>query len=144
MAPMDRETCIELPQEDKLPEDGDAVGLLLRSMYGFRTASANWMRAWQATLEQGGYERTCVERKRGSVGFWRRYEVQELCHEVVVPCLGSSELGRTSEMFSLVDSKANARKSQGSQEGCTQLGGDQTLGSSFVATNVSEVHYNLR
>ena len=34
MAPMDRETCIELPQEDKLPEDGDSVGLLLRSMYG--------------------------------------------------------------------------------------------------------------
>ena len=29
MAPMDREACIELPQEDKLPEDGDAVGLLL-------------------------------------------------------------------------------------------------------------------
>ena len=54
MAPMDREreTCIELPQEDKLPEDGDAVDLLLRSMYGFRTLSANWMRDWQATLEK--------------------------------------------------------------------------------------------
>ena len=26
LAPMDREACIELPQEDKLPEDGDAVG----------------------------------------------------------------------------------------------------------------------
>ena len=34
MAPMDREACIELPQDDKLPEDGDAVSLLLRSMYG--------------------------------------------------------------------------------------------------------------
>ena len=56
MAPMDREACIELPQEDKLPEDGDAVGLLQRSMYGFRTASANWMRDWQATLEEGGYK----------------------------------------------------------------------------------------
>ena len=30
MAPMDREACIELPLEQKLPEDGDAVGLLLR------------------------------------------------------------------------------------------------------------------
>ena len=56
MAPMDREACIELPQEDKLPEDGDAVGLLLRSIYGFRTASANWVRDWQATLEEGGYK----------------------------------------------------------------------------------------
>ena len=56
MAPMDRETCIELPQEDKLPEDGDAVVLLLRSMYGFRKAIANWMRDWQATLEEGGYK----------------------------------------------------------------------------------------
>ena len=44
VAPMDREACIELPQEDKLPDDVDAVGLLLRSMYGFRTASANWTR----------------------------------------------------------------------------------------------------
>ena len=55
-APMDREACIQLPQEDKLPEDGDGVGLLLRSMYGFRTASANWMGDWQATLEEGGYK----------------------------------------------------------------------------------------
>ena len=56
MAPLDREACIELPQEDKLPEDGDAVGLLQRSMYGFRTASANWMKGLQATLEEGGYK----------------------------------------------------------------------------------------
>ena len=48
MAPMDREACIELPQEDKLPEDDEAVGLLVQSMYGFRTASANWMRDWEA------------------------------------------------------------------------------------------------
>ena len=56
MAPMDREACIELPQEEELPKDGDAVGLLLRVMYGFRTASANWPRDWQATLEQAGYK----------------------------------------------------------------------------------------
>ena len=43
---------------------------------------------------------------------------------------------RTSEVLSKVDGQANARKSQGSQEGCTL--------SSFVATNVSEVHFNLR
>ena len=48
MAPMDREACIELPQEDKLPEDGDAVGSVVQSMYGFPPASANWMRDWQA------------------------------------------------------------------------------------------------
>ena len=56
MAPMDREACIELPQEDKLPKDGDAVGSLFRSMYGFRTANANWQRDWQATLGQAGYK----------------------------------------------------------------------------------------
>ena len=53
--PWDREACIELPQEDMLPEDGDAVGLILRSMYWFRTASANWMRDWQVAFEQPGY-----------------------------------------------------------------------------------------
>ena len=31
------------------------MGLLQRSMYGFRTASANWMKDWQATFE-GGYK----------------------------------------------------------------------------------------
>ena len=56
MAPVDREACVELPQEDKLLEDGDAVGLLLRSMCEFRTSSANWQRDWQATLEQAGYK----------------------------------------------------------------------------------------
>ena len=259
MAPMDREACIELPPEDKLREDGDAVGLLQRSMYGFRTASANWMRDWQATLEKGGYkvgvanpalfhrsddgshgrvhgddfavvgsrraldrmgktlsgkysmrethrlgfgshcerhaellnrivsvgsdsdgrryvtiepdirhaelvlrnlglegskrnhssttpgfkvdEKELALREKGSVGC---YEVQEVCYEVVVPCPGSSGLGRNSKVFSQVDGKPNARKSQGSQEGCTLFVGDQTLGSSFVATNVSEVHFNLR
>ena len=35
MEPMDREACIELPWEDKLPEYGGAVGLLLRSCTGF-------------------------------------------------------------------------------------------------------------
>ena len=57
---------------------------------------------------------------------------------------GRYGLGRTSEVFGQVDGKANARKSRGSREGCTLLVGDQTLGSSFVATNVSEVHFNLR
>ena len=49
---MDREACIELPPEDKLPEDSDAVGLLVQSMYG-------WMRDWQAMLEQGGIQDWC-------------------------------------------------------------------------------------
>ena len=61
MASMDREAWIELPQEDKLPEDGDAVCLFLRSMYGFRTASANWMRDWQAAFEQVWLQSWCYE-----------------------------------------------------------------------------------
>ena len=56
MAPMDREACIELPQEDRLLGNGGAVGLLQRSMYRIRTASANWMRDWQATHEAFGYK----------------------------------------------------------------------------------------
>ena len=28
MAPMDREACSKLPEEDLLPEDGDVVGIL--------------------------------------------------------------------------------------------------------------------
>ena len=52
---VDREV-IELPQEDHLPEDGDAAGFFFRSMYGFRTARANRQREWQSTLEQTGYK----------------------------------------------------------------------------------------
>ena len=33
MAPMDREACIELPQEAKLPEDGDASEIDVRISY---------------------------------------------------------------------------------------------------------------
>ena len=56
--------------------------------------------------------------------------------------LDRADLGEP--VFSQVDGKANTRKSKGSQEGCRVLVGDQTHGSSFVATNVSEVHFNLR
>ena len=38
-----------------LAEDGDAVGIQLRSMYGFRTATANWPRDWKKTLSEVGY-----------------------------------------------------------------------------------------
>ena len=55
MAPMDREACIELPVVDMLDTDGDVVGLLHKSMYGFRTASANWQRDWQQCLVAAGY-----------------------------------------------------------------------------------------
>ena len=58
MAPMDREACIELPQEDKLPEDGDA--------------SANWQRDWQAMFEQGGY-------KVGVANLALFYNAEECC-----------------------------------------------------------------
>ena len=53
---MDREACTELPEEDKLPENGNAVELVQRSMYGFRTASANWINDWLATLEKSGHK----------------------------------------------------------------------------------------
>ena len=54
-APAARELYIELPSEDLLPQDGDAVGRLKRSMYGFRDASHEWMRDWQKLLEGEGY-----------------------------------------------------------------------------------------
>ena len=55
MAPMDRETCIVLPAEDLVPEDGDAEGILRRSVYGFSKARVNWQRDWQKTICEVGY-----------------------------------------------------------------------------------------
>ena len=54
-----------------------------------------------------------------TVGSDRCNEVQELCHEVVVPFPGSSRLGGTSDVRSQVYGKADTRKPQRSQEGCT-------------------------
>ena len=57
MAPMDREACVELPHEDKLPEDGDAVGLLLRVYARILHSECKLAERWvQVTLEQAGYK----------------------------------------------------------------------------------------
>ena len=54
MAEMDRELYVEIVEEDKEEGEGDKVGRLNRSMYGCRTASANWMRDWQQLLSSVG------------------------------------------------------------------------------------------
>ena len=51
-----REMYIEIPAEDRLPNDGDVVGRLNREMYGFRTASNSWMADWQALLKTEEYD----------------------------------------------------------------------------------------
>ena len=56
MAKATRELYVEVPAEDKTAEEGDVVGRLLRGMYGFRDASCNWMKGWQQTLEEKGYQ----------------------------------------------------------------------------------------
>ncbi|CAK9027043.1 Reverse transcriptase Ty1/copia-type domain-containing protein, partial [Durusdinium trenchii] len=50
-----RELYVEIPEEDKKPEEGDIVGRLNRGMYGFRDASHAWMLDWQELLRGGGY-----------------------------------------------------------------------------------------
>ena len=54
MAEMDRELYVEIVDEDKQVGEGDVVGRLNRSMYGCRTASANWMKDWQRLLSSVG------------------------------------------------------------------------------------------
>ena len=53
--PKDRELYLELPDEAKAPGDGDVVGRMNRSMYGFRDAGNNWMRDWQSLHQSTGY-----------------------------------------------------------------------------------------
>ena len=50
MAPMDREACSELLEEDLLPEDGDEEESCGDRCNGFRTARANWQINWQNTI----------------------------------------------------------------------------------------------
>ena len=56
MVPASRELYVEIPEEDREEGEGDTVGRLNRSMYGFRNASHNWMEDWQALLKEEGYE----------------------------------------------------------------------------------------
>lgn len=55
MPAVKRELYIEVPEEDRLPGEGDVVGRLNRNMYGFRDASNGWMEDWQKNLGQAGY-----------------------------------------------------------------------------------------
>ena len=41
-AQVENETYIEIPEEDKKPEDGDVVGKLLKALYGTREAPQSW------------------------------------------------------------------------------------------------------
>ena len=58
--------------------------------------------------------------------------------------LDRADLGEPVKCLARSMAKPNTRKCKGSQEGCTLLLRDQALGSSFEATNVSEVHFNIR
>ena len=55
-----------------------------------------------------------------------------------------ADLGEPVKCFSQVDGEADSRKPSGSQESCTLLIGNQTHGTSYVATNFTEQHSNLR
>ena len=56
IAPAESELYIELPDEAKTAEDGDAVGRFNRKMYGFRDASNGWARDCQALLKDNKYK----------------------------------------------------------------------------------------
>ena len=52
-----RRLFIEVPAEDRLPEDGDCVGLLNWCLYGTRDAAHNWNETVAKHLEPIGFQR---------------------------------------------------------------------------------------
>ena len=50
-----RQICIELPEEDKLPNERDQVGLLLKSLYGTRDAAMNFQREVRKVMSNCGF-----------------------------------------------------------------------------------------
>ena len=52
-----RKVCIEIPEEDRLPEDRgkDLVGLLNMSLYGTRDAAKNWQEEVARSMKQWGF-----------------------------------------------------------------------------------------
>ena len=58
-APVQRDVCIELPEEDLTTEDikQDLVGKLNMSLYGTRDAAANWQHTVAKAMEQLGFIR---------------------------------------------------------------------------------------
>ena len=43
-APIQRQVCVEIPQEDKEKYEEDCVGLLVKSLYGTRDAAMNFQK----------------------------------------------------------------------------------------------------
>ena len=58
-APVQRDVCIELPEEDLTSDDikQDLVGKLNMSLYGTRDAAANWQHTVAKAMEQMGFIR---------------------------------------------------------------------------------------
>ena len=117
MAPATRELYVEIPDEDRDPEDGDCVGRLNRSMYGFRDASHNWMEDWQGLLQEEGYKIGVAN----PALFWN----ERLCSRGAVHgddfyVLGSVEA--VDRMAKALKSRYSVRESHrlGFVDGCTQ------------------------
>ena len=51
-----RPVYVDLPSEDKGPEDEQSCGKLVMSMYGTRDAAVNWALEYTATLRKNGFK----------------------------------------------------------------------------------------
>ena len=54
-APTTRKVCIELPEEDRLPDERDMVGLLSKSLYGTRDAAINFQKEVRKVMGNNGF-----------------------------------------------------------------------------------------
>ena len=54
-APVTRDVCVDIPNEDKAEQDGDVVGILLKSLYGTRDAAMNFQKEIQKFMTGIGF-----------------------------------------------------------------------------------------
>ena len=54
-APATRKVCVELPEEDIMPNERDMVGLLGKSLYGTRDAAINFQKEVRKVMANSGF-----------------------------------------------------------------------------------------
>ena len=87
-APMQRDMCVELPEEDREEGEGDMVAYLQQSLYGTRDAAANFQREVRKVMREAGFE---VGKYNVSTYYHARRQLRTLVHGDDFVTVGSRE-----------------------------------------------------
>ena len=87
-APATRKVCVELPEEDVMPNERDMVGLLGKSLYGTRDAAINFQKEVRKVMAGNGFSNG---RYNVSTYYHRNRDLKTMVHGDDFVTVGSLE-----------------------------------------------------